>query len=133
MISVLACAAAAAKRFWPRRFPPSGCRISKSNVPHYRHLSPTEQARLRDDLRVFIAEKNWEGCAGLTVTDEMKVTIAAQACLMTLGLDGEPFRDVLSMLIYPSRLRRAGRALVRRLVDRAASRRGWASPGIAGR
>jgi len=71
-------------------------------VAHYRHLSPGEQARLRDELRVFVAEKNWEGCGGLQVTEEMKVTIAAQACLMTLGLDGEPFRDVLSVLIYPA-------------------------------
>lgn len=57
---------------------------------------------MRDELRVFVAEKNWEGCGGLTVTDEMKVTIAAQACLLTLGLEGEPFRSVLSILIYPA-------------------------------
>lgn len=72
------------------------------NVPHYRFLSPEEQAKLRDELRVFVAEKNWEGCGGLTLTDEMKVTIAAQACLMTLGLAGEPFRNVLSILVYPA-------------------------------
>ncbi len=74
----------------------------RHNLTHYRYLSPEEQAKLRDDLRVFVAEKNWEGCGGLTVTEEMQVTIAAHACLMTLGLEGEPFRNVLSVLIYPA-------------------------------
>ena len=83
-------------------FPPEWLPFLKRNVAHYRHLSPAEQAQLRDELRVFVAEKNWEGCGGLTVTDEMKVTIAAQACLLTLGLEGDPFRSVLSILIYPA-------------------------------
>jgi Mlc titration factor MtfA (ptsG expression regulator) len=72
------------------------------NVAHYPHLSSAEQARLRDRLRVFVAEKNWEGCAGLQVTDEMKVTVAAQACLIGLGLQRDPFEGLLSILIYPS-------------------------------
>ncbi len=72
------------------------------NVAHYRHLSPTDQARLRDKLRIFVVEKNWEGCGGLTLTDEMKVTVAAQASLMALELPGDPFRAVLSILIYPA-------------------------------
>jgi MtfA peptidase len=82
-------------------FPTAWLTYLDVNVPHYALLNWTDQARLRDDLRVFVAEKNWEGCAGLTVTDEMKVTIAAQACLMALGLEREPFRGVLSILIYP--------------------------------
>ena len=83
-------------------FPAQWLRWLERNVAHYPHLSAADQARLRDRLRVFVAEKNWEGCAGLQVTDEMKVTIAAQACLMTLGLDGDPFDGLLSILIYPS-------------------------------
>src|SRR4051812_15468234 len=56
------------------------------NVAHYRHLADAEKARLRDDVRVFVAEKHWEGCGGLSMTDEIRVTIAAQACLLVLGL-----------------------------------------------
>jgi Mlc titration factor MtfA (ptsG expression regulator) len=48
-------------------------------MPLYRALSDTEQEKLRHLLRLFIAEKNWEGCGGLRITDEVKVTIAAQA------------------------------------------------------
>lgn len=72
------------------------------NLPHYPYLSPAEKEKLREEVQVFVAEKNWEGCGGLVVTDEMKVTIAAQACLMALALEGEPFRGVLSILIYPA-------------------------------
>jgi Mlc titration factor MtfA (ptsG expression regulator) len=90
------------RRILAEPFPEEWLKYLERNVAHYRYLSPEEQSRLRDELRIFIAEKNWEGCGGLTVTDEMKVTIAAQACLMTLGLPGEPFRGVLSILIYPA-------------------------------
>ncbi len=50
----------------------------------------------------LVAEKNWEGCRGLQITDEIMVTIAAQAALMLLGLKHAYFRRVLSILVYPS-------------------------------
>ena len=55
-----------------------------------------------DDLRVFIAEKNWEGCGGLVMTDEIKVTIAAHVAIMLLGLEHNYFPAVLSILVYPA-------------------------------
>jgi Mlc titration factor MtfA (ptsG expression regulator) len=82
-------------------FPDAWLPYLEGNLAHYRHLTPDEQARLRDEVRVFVAERNWEGCNGLTLSDEMKVTIAAHACLMTLGLEGEPFRNLQSVLVYP--------------------------------
>ena len=72
------------------------------NVAHFQLLNEDERARLRDGIRVLVAEKNWEGCGGLQVTDEVKVTIAAQACLMLLGMEHDYFSRVLSVLIYPS-------------------------------
>lgn len=83
-------------------FPTDWLRYLQRNVPQYNLLTSAEQAALRDQLRVFVAEKHWEGCQGLKVTEEMQVTIAGHACLMALGLDGEPFRNVLTILIYPS-------------------------------
>jgi Mlc titration factor MtfA (ptsG expression regulator) len=50
----------------------------------------------------LVAEKSWEGCAGLPVTEEMKVTIAAQAGLMLLGMAHDYFSRILSVLVYPS-------------------------------
>ena len=83
-------------------FPSDWLKYLGANVPHYALLTPEEQEKLRRDLRVFVAEKNWEGCAGLTVDDEMKVTIAAQACLLTLARDDDEFERVLSILVYPT-------------------------------
>lgn len=82
-------------------FPPAWLDYLHNNVAHYRYLTDAEQARLRDDLRIFLAEKNWEGCGGLTMTDEIRVTIAAQACLLVLGMEHNYFDRVQSILVYP--------------------------------
>jgi Mlc titration factor MtfA (ptsG expression regulator) len=84
-----------------RPFPPSWLAILQENIPYYHYLSDSEKARLRDDLRIFIAEKSWEGCGGLVVTDEMKVTVAALACLLVVGLEPYYFERVQSILLYP--------------------------------
>lgn len=89
-------------RLLATRFPEAWCSILERNVRAYQRLSPIEQQRLRDLVTVFIAEKRWEGCAGLQVTDEMRVTIAGSACLLLLGRDHDLMRDVESILIYPS-------------------------------
>jgi Mlc titration factor MtfA (ptsG expression regulator) len=89
------------RRLLAEPFPAEWLEYLHKNVAHYRFLSEAEQARLRDDLRVFIAEKSWEGCGGLHMTDEIKVTIAAQACLLVLGLEHNYYDRVQSILVYP--------------------------------
>ncbi|HEX5052210.1 MAG TPA: M90 family metallopeptidase [Planctomycetota bacterium] len=74
-------------------------------LPFYRHLDERGQQRLRDDLRVLIAEKQWEGCGGLVLTDEIRVTIAAQASLLLLDIEHEYYADVQAILVYPSAYR----------------------------
>ena len=60
---------------------PDGWPAFLTHIAHYRVLSREEQSRLSDLTRIFIAEKEFEGCKGLEVTDEMRVTIAALACV----------------------------------------------------
>jgi Mlc titration factor MtfA (ptsG expression regulator) len=69
----------------------------------YAMLTAEEQSRVRDDLRVFIAERYWEGCNGLTIDDEMRVTIAAQACILALHLprDRDWYGAARTILVYP--------------------------------
>lgn len=74
----------------------------QKNVRYYTRLSESDQAQLRERMRVFIAEKSWEGCGGLKLTDEIKVTVAAQACLMVLGFPDYCFDKVRTILVYPS-------------------------------
>jgi MtfA peptidase len=83
-------------------FPEEWLAYLRKNVALYAQLTEAEQARLRDKLRVFMGERHWEGCGGLTVTDDMKVTIAAQACLLLLNIENDDFSRVPSILLYPS-------------------------------
>src|SRR5438067_9139316 len=82
-------------------FPEAWLQPLHENVLLSRLLPEPQQARLRDAVRLFIAEKFWEGCAGLTLTDEIKVTIAGNACLLLLGLDDYYFDELATVLVYP--------------------------------
>jgi Mlc titration factor MtfA (ptsG expression regulator) len=83
-------------------FPPEWERIIERNVARDARLDPDERSRLRRFVQVFAAEKHWEGCGGLELTDEIRVTIAAQAGLLVLGLPHQYYRNVRSILVYPT-------------------------------
>jgi MtfA peptidase len=76
--------------------------ILARNVGHYAHLTTPQKAKLRDILRIFIAEKKWEGSRGFVVTDEVRVTIAAYAALLVLGMEHEYFQTVDAIIVYPT-------------------------------
>lgn len=83
-------------------FPDAWREYLERDVKAYTLLSADEQAHLRDLVHVFVAEKHWEGCGGLDLTDEMRVTIAGSACLMILARDHDLLREVESILVYPT-------------------------------
>ncbi|MFN0246840.1 MAG: zinc-dependent peptidase [Kofleriaceae bacterium] len=93
------------KRILATPFPPAWDRIIDRNVYVARRLAPERRARLRELVQVFIAEKHWEGAGGLEIDDEIKVTIAAQACMLILERDADLYHDVDSIIIYPSTVR----------------------------
>lgn len=94
------------RRAAARPFPAAWREVLSRNVAHFGRISAQQQARLCRDLSILIAEKYWEGCGGLAVTDEVKVTVAAQACLMLLGRDDHDyFARVPTVLVYPSAFR----------------------------
>jgi Mlc titration factor MtfA (ptsG expression regulator) len=85
-----------------RPFPSEWETILRANVAHYCMLNDGERDELRSMIQVFLEEKHWEGCGGLELTDEIRVTISAQACLLQLGLPHDYYPDVESILVYPS-------------------------------
>ena len=85
-----------------RPFPTEWEAFVRANVAHYCVLNDAERAELRALMQVFLEEKHWEGCGGLELTDEIRITIAAQACLLLLGLPHNYYRNVESILVYPS-------------------------------
>jgi len=97
--------------FWKKRrrekllsepFPDEWERLLRKNFDLYRTLTDSEKTKLKNDLRVFVAEKYWEGCGGLRMREEVQVTIAAQACYLVLGLTVDEYDHVSSIVVYPS-------------------------------
>ena len=87
-------------------FPLRWTAFLEQNVGHYPRLSAPEQARLRDLTRVLVAEKQWLGRGGLVVvSEEMTVTIAAQAALLLLGDDRGFYRRVRDVVVFPTEFR----------------------------
>lgn len=85
-----------------RPFPPLWHAIIETNLPIYPRLFPDERRRIQGHIQVFLAEKQFIGCGGLQVTEEMKLTIAAVGCLLLLNERGKYFPKLRSILVYPS-------------------------------
>ena len=85
-------------------FPSHWLGYLRRNVSHFAVLTDSERTQLLDDLRIFRDEKVWEGAGGLVLTDEIIVTISAQACLLTLCLPerDDYFRGVSTIIVYPA-------------------------------
>jgi MtfA peptidase len=82
---------------------PSGWRSTLTRIlPVFRRLPPQDQAELLKHVRVFLAEKRFEGCGGLELTDEIRLTIAAQACLLLLHRETDYYPQLSTILVYPS-------------------------------
>jgi Mlc titration factor MtfA (ptsG expression regulator) len=90
------------RRLLAEPFPPAWEEILHDNVPYAARLTGTERDKLRDDLRLLVTEKDWEGCDGVRVSDEMRVTIAGNAALLVLGRGVDAYRRVTSILVYPA-------------------------------
>ena len=84
-----------------RPLPASALAAIDRNVPAVRHLPPELRGRLESLMAAFLAEKQFIGCNGLVVTDEMRATIAAMACLLVLGRRGH-YDALHSVLLYPT-------------------------------
>ena len=89
------------RRIRARPFPAAWHAILRSHVPIVRRLPADLQRQLRKHIQVFLAEKSFVGCDGLAVTDEMRVTIAAQACLLLLNRPDHYYPRLHQVLVYP--------------------------------
>lgn len=86
-------------------FPVRFAAIIERNVGHYALLPTALQAKVRDATTVLLAEKQWLGRGGLFVSEEMRVTVAAQAALLLLGRDGDYFDYVREVVVFPTTFR----------------------------
>ena len=72
------------------------------NLPFFSRLSAPDQKELLGHVQIFLAEKRFEGCANLKLTDEIRLTIATQACLLLLHRKTDYYPRLLTILVYPS-------------------------------
>jgi Mlc titration factor MtfA (ptsG expression regulator) len=93
------------RRIADRPFPVEWLAILERNVPYYRCLTPEDQRELQGHIQVFLDEKRFEGLGNppVVITDEVRVTIAAQACLLLLHRKTNYYRSLRSILVYPNR------------------------------
>ncbi len=71
----------------------------------YRNLPAALQSELQEKLKAFLHEKAFIGCDGLVVTDEMRVTIAAQACLLLLNRPTNGYPELRWIYLFPGEFR----------------------------
>lgn len=111
VVALLAAAGIALWPLWVRRrreriasqpFPAAWQRLLRRHVPLVARLPARQQLRLKGLMQVFLAEKPIIGCRGLRVSDEMRVTIAALACLPLLGAARGLYPELRQVLLYPT-------------------------------
>ena len=83
------------------RSPEAWREILRRRVPYFRSLPADLQLQLKKHIQVFLAEKSFIGCDGLAITEEMRVTIAAQACLLLLNRPDHYYPRLHQILVYP--------------------------------
>lgn len=75
--------------------------ILERKVPLYRRMPSELKAELRGLVNVFLSEKAFIGIEGLEVSDEMRVVIAGNACVLLVGGHPEFFEGFRNILVYP--------------------------------
>jgi len=105
-------------------FPAAWREIVARGFPLFDRLTAADQAELLGHIQVFLDEKKFEGCGGLEITDEIRVTIAAQACLLLLHREPHYYPRLVSILVYPHPyVAKATRRLPGGIVDESESGR----------
>jgi Mlc titration factor MtfA (ptsG expression regulator) len=87
---------------------------AENRLPLLAHLSASERADLRQLALKFVAQKEWYGAHEFALDDEVRLTIALQACLLILKLDLDWYREWVGIVVYPGDF-----VVPRRMVDAA--------------
>src|SRR5690606_21470286 len=82
-------------------FPPHWREIVERRLPIWPRLSADERRQLEDLIRLFLSRKRFYGCDGQHIDDEVRLTIAAQACLLLLNRRTGVYPALRSILVYP--------------------------------
>lgn len=90
------------KRIRSQAFAPHWRETLRRRMPAFARLPTDVQWRLKKHAQVLMAETPFVGCAGLQVSDEMRVLVSVQAALLLLRPGVSHFENLRQILIYPS-------------------------------
>jgi len=90
------------KRILSKPFPESWHKIILRRLPFFEKLRNSEQEQLKGLIQLFLAKKQFFGCNGLEINDDIKVTIAAEACLLLLNRKTSVYSSLKYILVYPT-------------------------------
>ncbi|MFT6269313.1 MAG: Mlc titration factor MtfA (ptsG expression regulator) [Alphaproteobacteria bacterium] len=76
-------------------------KIIQQRMPYFKTMPTHLQLQLKQHIQVFLAEKRFIGYNGIIITDEIRVTIAAQACLLLLNRRTDYYPKLRTILVYP--------------------------------
>jgi len=88
-----------------RPFPPEWQTIVERRLPFFPKLSAGEQQQLRDNIRLFVTDKQFHGCGGLEINDDIRITIATEACLLLMNRKTGVYPRLKHILVYPHAFR----------------------------
>jgi Mlc titration factor MtfA (ptsG expression regulator) len=88
------------KRLKSQPFPQDWLAVLEKNVALYRRLNAVDRAELHGHIQVFVAEKNFEGGDGFAMTDEVRLTVTGQACVLLLHRETDYYPGLSSIVIY---------------------------------
>jgi Mlc titration factor MtfA (ptsG expression regulator) len=91
-----------AEKTVPEEFREEWIALLEKKVPLYRRLPEAVRLRLNERMTQFIARIRFQGCGGLDLTEDMILTVAAQACLLTLHRPEPPYPKLQAVYLYPS-------------------------------
>lgn len=89
------------KRLLAGSFPQKWAVILQRRLPFLSRLSEAEQQQLRNLIRLFLADKQFHGCNGQAITDEVRLVIAALACVLLLNRATDLYPRLGHILVYP--------------------------------
>lgn len=83
-------------------FPAHWGKVVERRLPFFHKLPAEMQGQLQDRIQLFISRMKFYGCNGQEINDEIRVTIAAEACLLLLNRKTQIYPGLRSILVYPS-------------------------------
>lgn len=83
-------------------FPEQWVAILERNIQVYRHLPVALRLQLRKLILQFLHQKTFTGAGGLDITDEIRVTIAAEACMLVLNRASGVYPALRYIIVYPT-------------------------------